>query len=266
MFGRSNFKELPLAARTQQGPWDELVSDIWRSVLASFPFAPGQTAIEIGPGTSGKIAFALGKLKFQGTVYVVDPAANAIDVMREKYGRACPGSKIVCVHETVKDSIAQLPKRADFLFMSHVIDDMMLLEAARRIPDGMSAFEWHAGKTYIIAPTRSYHETWKQIEKNLPALEEAKAEVLRALIEAIKTLNPKIMVVSQYPSATLQENGLDVINMHSHDIFDALMKADLPGRRMKIDLQKVLDQNENYGHHHTGNNILDARHWFLYEG
>jgi hypothetical protein len=266
MFGRSNFKELPAPAKTQQGPWDELVAEIWRSVLSPFKFQPGQVAIEVGPGTSCKVCWALGKMKFNGTVYIVDPAENAIEVMQSRYQKACPGSDIRTVHETVKDSLSKLPQRPDFLFMSHVVDDMMLLEAVSKIPDGMDAFEWHSGKTYKIAPTRSYHDTWKLIEKNLPALEAAKKDVLQSLIEFITWLKPKHMIISQYPSATLQENGLDIINKHSNDIFDALMKARLPGKRMNIDLQKILDQNENYGHHHTGNNLLDARHWFLYEG
>lgn len=265
MFGRSNFTELPEAARTQQGPWDELVAGIWHSVLLSLPVKPGQVAIEVDPGTSCKIAYAFARLKFQGTVYVVDAAENAIEVMGVKYAQACPGSKIICVHETVKDSLGQLPERPDFLFMSHVIDDMMMLEAARKIPDGMNAFEWHSGKTYKLAPTRSYHDTWKLIEKSPAALEAAKAETLRTLVHFIRALRPKFMVVSQYPSATLQENGLDIINQHSRDVFQALMAADLGGRRMDIDLQEVLDQNENYNHHHTGNNILDARNWYLYE-
>jgi hypothetical protein len=265
MFGRSNFKELPLAARTQQGPWDELVAGIWQSVLTPFAFKPGQVAIEIGPGTSCKVAWALGRLKFNGTIYVVDPAENAIEVMGQRYAEACPGSKVICLHETVKDCADKLPTRPDFLFMSHVIDDMMMLEAARRVPEGMNAFEWHAGKTYKLAPTRSYHDTWALISKNIPALDEAKKFVLDTLISSIRKINPKIMIISQYPSATLEENGLDVINKHSHDIFEKLMTSDLPGKKAAIDLQKTLDQNENYGHHHTGNNILDARNWFIYE-
>ncbi len=266
MFGRSNFKELPLAARTQQGPWDELVAEIWRSVLSVYKFSPGQVAIEVGPGTSCKVCWAMGKLKFLGTVYIVDAAENAIEVMQARYQRACPGSDVRTVHDTVKDSLSRLPRRPDFLFMSHVVDDMMLLEAAKKIPQGMDAFEWHSGKAYKIAPTRSYHDTWKMIEKNLPALEQAKAEVLQSLIDFITYVNPKYMVISQYPSATLQENGLDIINKHSNDIFRKLMASRLPGKRMNVDLQPILDQNENYGHHHTGNNLLDARHWFLYEG
>jgi hypothetical protein len=265
MFGRSNFKELPLAARTQQAPWDELVAEIWRSVLTPFTFKPGQVAIEVGPGTSCKVCWALQKVKFNGTVYIVDPAENAIEVMQARYQKACPGSDIRTVHETVKDSRSHLPRQPDFLFMSHVVDDMMLLEAVKKIPQGMDAFEWHSGKAYKIAPTRSYHDTWKLIEKNLPALEAAKAEVLQALVDFITWVNPRHMVISQYPSATLEENGLDIINKHSNDIFQKLMASNLPGRRMNVDLQRILDQNENYGHHHTGNNLLNAKNWFLYE-
>jgi hypothetical protein len=266
--GIATAEQIPPAARTEQAAWDEVISGIWRSVLAPFCNPNSQTAIEVGPGTSAKVALALGALEFRGRVFLVDPAANALEVTGEKYRACCPDAEITCLQATLEEALEHLPQRPDFLLLSHVIDDLMLHDAARALPANLNPFEWCAGRAYRLKPTQDFHAGVSAIEQDRAALDASKTRTLALLGRMMAALRPKLLAVSQYPSATLTENGLDSMNVHTDEVFQAFARnlRQGPGRLWKTpEIQLLLDRNTHYNHEHIGNNILNAANWLIYE-
>lgn len=267
MFGISRIADLPTEAQTQQEPWDRIVSEIWRAALKCLDIHACRTMIEIGPGTSAKVANAFACLDYRGHICILDASSNAISVMREKYQQACPGAVIQTIEGRLNKTFHLLPENLDIVIMSHIIDDMMLWEAALHFPGKQNAFEWHGGSSYQMAPTLSFHDLWQHVEMNPSLLAKVKQEVFLTLSRLIKKISAKKILMSQYPSATLQENGLDAVNKHASDIFQELKKeiSQLQGSHFNQQLQKSFDGMENYHHHHIGNHILNAEHWIIFE-
>jgi len=265
MYGITTDEDIPAACRTEQTAWDDLIAGIWRSVLEPFCLPQAQTAVEIGPGLSCKIAMAFSKLKFHGKIYVVDASKNAAVTMERKYREYCPDAEVISLHKGLRELLPELPVQPDLLLLSHAIDDMLMYEATRQSPQANRIFDWCAHNAYELAPTKLYHEVWRQIEQNPVELQKTKEQVLALLLDLVKTVRPQVMVLSQYPSATLTENGLGNMNDHTHDVFLELNKRLSSHLWPTAKIQSLLDKNKNYNHDHIGNNILNASHWLIYE-
>lgn len=258
MYGISTLNSLPEACYTEQQAWDEIISEIWFSVLKPFCPKTVKTVVEIGPGTSGKVGLALSKLEFAGTIYVVDASKEAIATMKNKYKEYCPKANIIFLQGELKSCLPYLPLQPDLLLLSHVIDDLLMHAATQMLPEKNKIFDWCAHGSYALSPSELYQEVWQFLEKDDVTLQNAKKSVLALLMDLISIINPKCMVLSQYPSATLDENGLGSMNAHTHEIFLALHQK-LCNQLWPLDqVQFLLNQNKNYNHEHIGNNILNG--------
>lgn len=267
MYGITTDEDIPEACRVDQNAWDNLISDIWRSILEPHS-KNAELAVEIAPGMSIKVAAALSKVKFTGTVCLVDVSRKALASVERKYGQCLPQAKLVCMPENLESCLHKIPKRPDLLLLSHVIDDMLMFRGTAKIPHlkKEKVFSWCMhNDTYELATTDNYEQAWHELMHRPSDLEQAKIDVLEQLIALVETVQPKTMIVSQYPSATLEENGMSSLNEHTDDVFVRWREKLAPCLKSTTYIQDILDQNKNYNHPHIGNNILNGANWLIYE-
>ena len=266
MFGQASNEEIPLACRTEQPAWDDLISDIWKAAFeALMPFALTGTIIEVGPGVSTKVLRALSKIRFSGNVVVVDASPQAIGFLAQGDTLQAPPYRVELQKGTLDECLAQIPVGADIFIMSHVIDDMVMFEALKYATPAIrdSVFGWQANGTYALVPTQVYTQAWQAVEQDKSLLERAKQDVLAGLMHALKTLKPKAIMFSQYPSATLYDNGMASLNDHAHEIFEALQASAFVRPVPQKIVQQHFNTVKNYNHYHIGNHILNAAYWLL---
>ena len=65
--------------------WNRAVANTWKKFLKESKFNIKGTIIEIAPGKEKKIGIALSDLKFEGTIYVIEPDPLAMKEITKKY-------------------------------------------------------------------------------------------------------------------------------------------------------------------------------------
>lgn len=264
MYGIDSREEIPIACRTEQVAWDELISRIWHTVLGAYGFTETCSVIEVGPGVSAKIGLALSRFNFKGDLYVVDSSDGTIRALMPKYQVCLPNANIHYIQDDLSESLSTLPKRADFLLASHVLDDMLMSEWVKQVPARHDpVFSWSSTASYAPAVTDAFRAQWDAFQNDSQTLSAAKASLKQMWLHAVEMLKPSCVIMSQYPSATLFENGLDSLNRHTHEIFSHIKQA-IQSPRADQELQQALNTLKHYNHPHIGNHILNAAYWALY--
>ncbi len=256
MFGINTGEEMPASYLADHDAWDKFIGSLWRDLFQLINFVPRSTVIEIGPGTSLKIGYALAKAEFCGELYLVDVSRRVLEIIQPKYKALLPQAKITSVCSPVKNCQSALPHQADFLFGSHIIDDMLLHHGE---PGDVMAW----AEAYTHAPSDSLQEVWTAMEKDKAVLNNARDFVRDSLLRLIENLSPRGVILNQYPSSTLYEHGMASLNDCAFAVFD-----DVKARYRDILLdparaQQVLSTHKNYGNRHLGEHILNANYWML---
>ncbi len=107
--------------------YERYIGNIWSHLFRYSGFKSDDTVIEIGPGNSFKIGFALVNNAFKGSLYLIDPLPSSLQVITQKYQKYLPEARIYPIQATLSEAISYLPKKPDFLVANHVLDDMLLV-------------------------------------------------------------------------------------------------------------------------------------------
>lgn len=257
LFGISGDEPMPQAFLTDHDIWDYFVGDVWASILMSQDADPGGVAIELAPGNSGKIGVALARLNFHGVLYVIDASAAALDALAPKYRALLPDADLRFICSTIHD--CQLPENADMLLGNHIIDDMML-SAVENIRGMRPSSEWAA--SYTHAPSRDVRDSWAELSSQDELTSKVKETVSADVMNAITASSAKLTVLTQYPSATLLDHGMQDLNEQAFNVLDGL-KSIYHLHALDASVQPVLNKTKNYGNAHIGRHLLNAAYWMV---
>lgn len=256
MFGTDTGNKIPRALLDSHEAWDHHVGGIWAAVLMPEKLPADATVIEIAPGSAVKIASALAHMKFSGTLYIVDPAPDVIAALAQRYKTLLPKADIRFITATFAESIPQLPRNADLLVASHMVDDMILSRA-----DQSAVADWAAAYTH--RPSDLLARAWAQLSGDMARLSAIKANVGAEVRDNIMALQSGLFAFNQYPSSVLYDNGLSSLNDHAYDVFRKLSDVRGYEAHERDVLQARLDQQENFGNEHIGQHVLNAKYWML---
>ncbi len=251
MFGTALHDHMPQSFLTDPTVWDGFVGQVWQAVLAPMHLPTDATIIEIAPGSSPKIGHGLALLGFCGTLHVVEPSTAALDIVSQHYRRLLPHATVHSYAHTLADAIAHLPRDADALIGNHIIDDMLLNASSA----DSHTFDWATQYSNTVAPET--HSAFAQLQSQQT---HAITQVSREIAEAIATLTPRHMVLSQYPSSTLHESGLGALNDCASMVLTTL-KDQLSSSSIVHDCAQQLGQLPHYHNAHIGLNVLNPAHW-----
>ena len=254
MFGLDTHENIPQSFLTDHDVWDRYIGDIWHSLLQYMDFNASGTVIEIAPGASIKIGAALARAGFQGHLYVVDTSADVIAALKPRYESLLPNAQITWVCKSLHDSQDDLPQYADFLLASNMIDDMMIYHAAKE-----NALSWASSYTHV--PAQELQKAWRILAADDAKLSATKIDVRENIVDTIKKLGAKRVILNQYPSSTLYDHGMGALNDHAYDVL-----SQIKARRLAIDdtaVQKILNTHKHYNNQHIGTHVLNAAYWML---
>lgn len=163
-----------------------------------------KTAIEFAPGFRIKGAYTLRKLNFKGTLYILDTNENVLEFIKYIYQIILPEANIICLKNSLKDSLNYLPKKIDLFMANHPLDDMIIYEYLG--DNSNQAFDNTIdSKIYL-------YNAWGEI------LRENKVEEITNIVfdewkYFLKNIDLNIFIISQYKSAYFmgKENISDIL-------------------------------------------------------
>lgn len=251
MFGTAIHDHMPDSFLTDPAVWDGFVGQVWQAVLAPLALPAAASIIEVAPGSSPKIGHALAAIGFCGNLHIVEASTPALDIVAAHYRRLLPHATLHMHAAALSDCLHDLPRHADALLGNHIIDDMLLNASTT----ASNTFDWATQYSDVIAPeTRS---AFAQLQDQHT---QAVAQVSRDMTNAIATLSPRHVVLSQYPSSTLHDNGLGALNDCASAVL-AQLKAQLAASHPMNDCGPALAQLPHYHNAHIGLNVLNPAHW-----
>lgn len=259
MFGINTGETISNELLNTYEAWDKYVAHIWYNLLYFMDFNSNSTLIEVAPGGSLKIAYALKKLDFSGVLYLIEPATIGEKITKQ-YQKILPCAKIILVSKKISESINSFQNKIDFVIGNHVLDDMIMLESKTHIQN-TQLFSWVEKKE--LAVDEVFKEKWLSIHANKNLLNNIKNEVYDEIVSFIDKIFPRVTILSQYPSLVLENEGLSLLNRHSYHILKNIKsyyKTKLiPGNQ----IQKILNANKNYNFSLLGRDMLNAKNWMV---
>ncbi len=254
LYGIDIKQSMPESFRTDHIIWDKYISSIWLSIFKFCNIQKNDSIIEIGPGNSIKIGYALSQLNFCGTLYIIDALPEVIDTLKPKYEELLPNAKIIWLDKPVIEAIKTLPKHIDYILANHVLDDMLIYAAKHS-----DALTW--SKSYTHIPSNDLQESWQEISKDINELKQAQSMVSKEIINLINQINPTSIILNQYPSATLNDHGMISLNNAAIDILN--MIKDEADQIEQAEVQNILNLHPHYNNHHIGQHVLNAKYWTI---
>lgn len=252
MFGTDSHTQMPESFRSDPSAWDGFVGQVWQAVLAPLDLPRKGVLIEVAPGSAAKIGHGLAALGFAGDLHLVEPEAAALDILCEKYKALLPQARLHRHALPLQEALADLPLRPAAILGSHIIDDLLLAA----VPQA-GTFAWAEGYSDdISAPVRA---AWALLQDNADLRQDAREQAAAAIASALLYLDPEHAVFSQYPSATLQDGGLQGLNEAAADLLQGL-PARLSGYTC-TQPATALATLPHYHNPHIGLHVLNPEYW-----
>ncbi|MBE6159565.1 MAG: hypothetical protein E7157_00745 [Lactobacillales bacterium] len=170
--------------------------------------------VEFAPGFRFKIAYALKRLNFTGTIYVIDSNKKVLEFVKEKYKIILPEAKIVLINKDLIDSIEFLPENIDLFLANHCIDDMIISKYldGKKLEDAFNNTE--KSKQILI-------NCWNELKEEDNILFNIQENVYNDLKKFFEKINFRLIVMSQYKSGYYM-NQKNYVEELSKTIFNKL--------------------------------------------
>ena len=209
--------------------WNALLGYAWTRMLRGQGLGPTGTVIEIGPGFSDKIARGLAAMQFRGTVILVEPSEAAGIWSFERCRRLLPKAQRIAVLPSMSDEAIRKGPFIDAIVSNHILDDLILNAA---LEPGMSARIFSRMKPGASC-SRSFVRSWRELLTPPERLEKLLAEVAENFIHDVARLQPRVVMLNQYPSWRHNQHGLSSIHVHALRLMQ-LMETILEARTVDV--------------------------------
>lgn len=208
--------------------FEEYMGLVYSKIIKSYDMDI-KTVVEFAPGFRYKIAYALKKINFKGTIYIIDSNKNVISFVKKKYKSILPESKIVTISKDLSEAIKIIPKKIDLFVANHSIDDMIISKYLDENKLKKAFDNTEESKQILI-------DCWNTLREEDNLLLDINTRVLNDFIKLFESIQFKLIVMSQYKSAYYM-NQKNYIEDLSKKIFDDLKKRiDIDEERLKESL------------------------------
>lgn len=262
MFGKKTDEQISDTLLTTYAAWDDYVSAIWASFFVDSGLNANGVILEIAPGASPKIAYALQKIAFSGDIYLIEPYQDALEAISKKYQRILPQAKLHPLQCVLIDSLEYLPKGLDCVISHHPLDDMiMAMDDDPQIFEQL--FSWVNQDKLEIHP--NFAARWQQLYAKPDKIAQIENEITRQWLLLTEQIQPKLLMMSQYPSLVLETETMSSLNKQAQQLLQRLKQHF--HRQLIADrhIQDLLNHNKNYNFDLIGNEVLNAKNWLIYQ-
>ncbi len=173
--------------------YEQCMGNVYYEIINSFLFGKISSIVEFAPGFRSKISYALEKLGFDGTLYVIDSNEKVLDYIKEKYKKIIPKANVITINLDLANSINVLPKQIDLFLSNHCIDDMIInnyIEA-----NNLQNIFDNKENTY-----EKLNNYWIDLNNNEELLNILINKAYIDLSNVFKTISFKLIVISNYKS------------------------------------------------------------------
>lgn len=262
MFGKSTNEQISEELLTTYKAWDHYVAALWTSLFTHSMLSKKGVIAEVGPGSSPKIAYALQKIDFSGDIYLIEPYPSALELITNKYRELLPHAQIHPLNCLLSESIELLPHNLDCIIAHHCLDDMMMaIDGSPQLFEQL--FSWVNQDKLEIHPDFAAH--WQQLHNNPVRLNHILNEILNQWILCIKHIQPKILMMSQYPSLVLETKTMSSLNRCAQELLQQIKQNFREQQVSDSAIQALLNQHNNYNFALIGNEVLNASNWLIYK-
>jgi hypothetical protein len=263
MFGKKSDEQISTELLTTYQAWDDYVSAIWASLFRHSNLAKNGVIVEVAPGASPKIAYALQKIDFCGEIYIVEPYQEALERITKQYQTILPKAKLHPLNCLLIESLEHLPQDLDCCISHHPLDDMiMAMDGDPHIFEHL--FSWVNQDKLEIHPNFSAH--WQQLLKQPQKISQIENEITRQWLLFIEQIQPKLLMMSQYPSLVLETTTMNSLNKQAQQLLQSLKQHCHKQLVNDALIQNLLNLNNNYNFDLIGNEVLNAKNWLIYKG
>ena len=207
--------------------YEKWMGNLYYQIINSFSFGKISNIVELAPGFRSKISFALKKLDYDGTLYIIDSNDKVLNYVKKKYQEIIPKANIITINLDLVDSIKLLPPKIDLFLANHPIDDMLINKYIKT--------------KNIFDNDNNTHEKlcncWLELDNNKELLDKIINEVYLDFINLFNAIDIKLTVISNYRSWYY----LDINNIpeyYASKVFELLKKE-----FNSLDISNIIDNN-----------------------
>lgn len=255
MYGQNKIKKMPDFIKNYD-LWDKYMGNVWSHLMQYIHVGISSTVIDIAPGASAKIEYALKNIDFAGTLYIIEPQKKVAKVIYYKAKKILPLARIILLEQPLHK--ITIEEKVDAVFSNHPFDDFISGKLITQTTDFNIMFN-DISKEELSA-INVLKNAWSATPEKI---ERAKKVVFDEFKNFIIKYRPQHFIINQYPSSYFKKNHLDIVNYNATDLFEKVKAVFLKENSIKI--QNILNLNENYSNEHIGDVILDAQNWIVYE-
>lgn len=191
--------------------WNCKLSAAWAAHLRQHNLRSTDTVVELGPGFSDKLARGLATLAFCGQIVLVEPNAAAGAAAETNYRRWLPQAEIIRIERPLPECGSLVNHTVDVLAANHILDDLLLHAAL--LPDARADLfaEMRPGADC----TPSFLNAWQCLLAHPMRLEQLGEQIAEEFTHYITALQPRLVLLNQYPSWRHAQHGLCAIHTHA---------------------------------------------------
>lgn len=194
--------------------FEDYMGIIYYRIISENKIGNINNVVEFAPGFRFKIAYALKRINFTGTIYIIDSNKKVLEFVKEKYTTILPKAKIVLINKDLIDSIEFLPKNVDLFLANHCIDDMIISKylVGKKLEDAFN--NTNKSKQILI-------NCWNELKEEDNILFNIQENVYNDLKSFFEKISFRLIVMSQYKSGYYM-NQKNYVEELSKTIFNKL--------------------------------------------
>lgn len=258
MYGQTNIDAMPDYA--DYDLWDQYMGRLWFGLIESTRLQPDATIIEVAPGATAKISYALSNFNFCGRLYIIEPHPQVAQIIYDKSLKLLTNAEIIMLPEGFQT--VRISGPVDAIVANHPFDDF-LSAYATQMPESQAILFQDISKEddEVLAILR---QTWQCLENAPEKLAFLKQQVQSDWHDFVEHHHPEVMILSQYASSYFEKHGMGLINAHAKAVFQRIAR-DCKNPKTQQSVQAILNRNENYHNHWIGEELLCAENWLIDE-
>jgi hypothetical protein len=243
---------------TEHSTFEKNMGNIFYELINSLDINNIDSIVEFAPGFRSKISYALEKMNYSGTLYVIDSNEKVLEYIKETYSKNIPNAKIVPVNCDLKECTNSLPKEATLFLANHCFDDMIISKYIQ-MKDLDYLFD-NNEDTYTLL-----NKCWLDLVKDDQLLNRIIDEVYDEISSIFRKVDFEYVIMNNYKS-WFYFNINNIPEMHSTKVFNRLKNnfniIDVKDIMSKIDFVK---DEELEGSLSIEENILNPDNWIVGE-
>lgn len=194
--------------------FEEYMGEVYSRIIKSNELININTVIEFAPGFRYKIACALKKINFKGTIYIIDSNESVLKYVKDKYEEILLDANVVTINKDLIESINYLPSKVDLFLSNHCVDDMIASKYLEK-KSLVDAFNNCEDSRRIL------FNCWEELKKDDKYLSEIRESVYNDFMMFFDKVNPDFIIMSQYKSAYYMKQK-NYVEQLSKIVFDKL--------------------------------------------